>query len=298
MLLVAGILLWGIVVIAMARMLLSPPRMTDGKAVYFLKRLSPGDLGLNFEDVKFEVRDERDGRKLKIAAWWIPASGPSAKCAILIHGYADAKVGGIAWSPLLHSLGFNLLAIDLRAHGESGGRETTAGYWERHDVEKVMDQMRQRWPGETREVILFGVSLGAAIAAAVGERRDDIKAVILESPYADYRSAVRAHAKLMGMPGELFVRPGIRMAEWLSGANFEAVKPVDLIAKVKGRVMLIAAGDDPLVGDRGRQLEAAVKARSDGSVYWNIPEAYHVEGMGGDFHEYRRRVQAFLSGTG
>jgi hypothetical protein len=42
-------------------------------------------------------------------------------------------------------------------------------------------------------------------------------------------------------------------------------------------------------------LESAVNSRNEGSVFWKIPAAYHVEGMRGDYDEYRRRVAEFLA---
>src|SRR3954471_19558955 len=122
----------------MARGLVRPTRMTDAKALYVLKRISPGDLGLAFEDVSFTVRDEHTGQPLKLAAWWIPHPQANGRCAVLIHGYADAKVGAIAWAPTWHALGLNLLAIDLRAHGESSGDACSAGFFERHDLAAVV----------------------------------------------------------------------------------------------------------------------------------------------------------------
>src|SRR5688500_5458388 len=58
MLLAIGVLLTAATVFLMAWPLLRPPRMTDGKAAWLLRRLSPGDLGLPYEDVSFPVRDE------------------------------------------------------------------------------------------------------------------------------------------------------------------------------------------------------------------------------------------------
>src|SRR5580658_3137446 len=144
-------------VITMALLLLRPKRMTDGRAIMLLRRLSPGDLGLEYEEVSFQVIDECSGRKLKIAAWWMPNAEAGGRCAVIVHGYSDAKVGGIAWAPLLRSLGFAVLAIDLRGHGESGGRYCTAGFWERHDLNQVINQFRASRPEQTQQVILFGI---------------------------------------------------------------------------------------------------------------------------------------------
>ena len=103
---------------------------------------------------------------LRAAAWWIPAHAPSTCTILLIHGRGDAKVGAIAWAPTIHALGWNILAIDLRGHGESEGVHSTAGYFERHDVAQVINQFRAARPVATETLAIFGVSLGAAVATA------------------------------------------------------------------------------------------------------------------------------------
>ena len=132
--------------ILLAHGILRPPRMSDGKAVYVLKRLSPADLEMQYESITYEVRDERSGGMLNIAGWWIPHPVGGSKTVVLLHGYADAKVGAIAWAPVWRQLGYHILAIDLRAHGESGGVYSTGGYFERHDVDQVINQVRAAHP--------------------------------------------------------------------------------------------------------------------------------------------------------
>ena len=296
MLVVLALLCAG-VVIGMATMLLKPPRMTDGKATYVLQRLSPEDLGLEYGTVRFDVRDAAGGGKLKIAGWWIPPRETTGKCVVALHGYGDAKVGAIAWAPTFHSLGYGVLAIDLRAHGESGGTYSTAGFWERHDVGDVINQFRAQNPGDTRSVVLFGVSLGAAVAAATAAQRDDIDAVILESPYADYRSAIAAHAEILGQPAGPLQAVGVRLAEWLSAADFDGVRPVDLIPKIPCPLMIIQAGDDPFVPPAdAKRIEAAAASRSADvqTTYWHVPGAPHVQALAKDVAGYRQKVAAFL----
>ncbi len=239
-LLAALVLLLAAVVWLMARMLLSPSRMNDGKAIYLLKRLSPGDLGLKFENTRFTVIDRAKGKPIQLAAWWIPHPAANGKCVLLIHGYGDAKVGAIAWAPMWHSLGYHILAIDLRAHGESEGRFTTAGYFERHDVSQILDQLRAAMPTETRSIVLFGASLGAAVALATAQIREDVAAVILESPYVTYRRAVLAHAQIQNLlPGRWLQPLAIRWAQQMSGSEVDAVSPVDLIARIGCPLMVI-----------------------------------------------------------
>jgi len=147
---VFGIAWAGVAVWLMARLLLRPPRMSDARALVKLGRLSPADLGLDFEDAPFQVIDESTGKKLSLAAWWIENRQAQGRCVVILHGYADAKVGGIAWAPLWRDLGFHILALDLRAHGESGGTCCSAGFWERHDLIQVINQLKADRPEQTR----------------------------------------------------------------------------------------------------------------------------------------------------
>lgn len=291
----------GILVLVMAQSLIQPMRMTDARANWKLKRLSPSDLGLPFEELAFHVRDERTGRQLKMAAWWIP-SPASTRTVLLIHGYSDAKVGAIAWAPMLHSLGCNILAIDLRAHGESDGSFSTAGFWERHDVNQIINQFRQMRPRETESLAIFGISLGAAIAINVAAMRDDLAGVIMESPFGDYRRAIAAHGWMRGAPGGGLRDSAIRLAEWASASDFRAVRPQDALAKVRCPVMVIHAGNDPFIPeDDAAATDAALAARSNPrDVRWKVEGAGHVLGLVAGVEEYRQRVGAFLnqSGTG
>jgi|GEM_PF-6716355 len=55
-LVVIAVVGFGLVTYLMAMALLRPPRMGAGKAMYFLRRLAPDDLGLPYEKVSFQVR--------------------------------------------------------------------------------------------------------------------------------------------------------------------------------------------------------------------------------------------------
>ncbi len=289
----------------MALMLLRPPRMTDGKAAYVLRRLSPGDLGLEFETVRFVVKDHSTGQDLTLVAWWIPHSSAQGRTAVIVHGYADAKVGAIAWAPLLHSLGLNILAVDLRAHGESGGRFCTGGYFERHDLDQVVNQIRAQRPHQTRQMVLYGISLGAAVAAACAAQRDDLSGVILECPFADFRDAARQHATLMGLPGRFLQAASLRLAEWMSGADFSAARPVDTIPKITCPLMIVQSARDSLIGDcANAQIADAAAQRvaigngatgADRTELWSIADSGHVLGICADPPEYARRIGEFIA---
>lgn len=285
-----------LVIYLMARMLLKPPRMNDGKALMVLQRLSPSDLGLAFEELSFDIRDEATGDPLRIAAWWIPAKSPVNRTVLLIHGYGDAKVGAIAWAPLFHQMGWNILALDLRAHGESGGAYSTAGYWEQHDLNQVINRLRATHPRQTESLVLFGVSLGAAAALAAAVTRDDLAALILEGPYANFRDAVTAHGRLFGAPGGWMQSLAFKLSQLITRADFAAVRPVELIPRVSCPMMIIHAGEDCfMLKDEASTLCAALARRGDPcDIFWEVSDAGHVLAFAASPEEYRARISRFL----
>jgi alpha-beta hydrolase superfamily lysophospholipase len=224
---------------------------------------------------------------------------PTDRCVILLHGYTDAKVGAIAWAPLLRSLGYSVLAIDLRAHGDSEGKYSTAGFYERHDLTQVIDQLKRDYPNETRRIVLLGMSMGAAVAAATAVLRDDLAAVILESPYVDFPSAVLSHADSLGVPGRFFQRGALWLCQILARIDFRQIRPVDLIAKIRCPLWVIQSGNDPFNPPRGqRAIAAAVAARPAQlglTRIWEVEDCHHIIALAEYPAEYRHRLEEFLN---
>lgn len=296
-LLLGLLLLAGVAVYLTFRAIFRPPRMTDGKAMYLLRRLDPGDLGLPYEDVSFRVGGKPD--EITLAAWWMPNANHHGRTAILLHGYADAKVGAIAWAPLFYGLGYNVLAVDLRAHGASGGDTLTAGHLERHDVSAAIDQLKAERPGQTRQVVLFGASLGAAVAAQVAAIRDDVAAVILDSPFADFRHAAVAHSNLLGFPGSFVQRLALKLGGWTTGADFEALRPPAAIARIACPVLLVQSEHDPFTTEQDvAVLRAAVEGRAERGTYWLAEDADHLMALHRRDETYWKKVSRFLEECG
>lgn len=294
-LLAIGLAWAGVLIFFMARHLLSPRRMTDERAFVRVNRTSPNDLGLSFMPMGFTVQDAASRGKIRLAGWWIPAAGPSTRTVLVVHGYGDAKVGGIAWAPTWHALGWNVLAVDLRAHGQSDGAHSTAGYYEQDDLDQIIVGLRNEKPVATQTLALFGISLGAACVAAVAAGREDIAAVILESPYADYRQAVRRHMERAGFPLVTATELICRTAEWLSRSDFKPVRPSVTIPRISAPLLAITGDADPLIDIPA--IADAIAKRPSGRITQHaiLPGVGHITGLAADPDGYTQRLADFMS---
>ncbi len=127
--------------------------------------------------------------KTPIDVWVLNGKAGAAHkgTAIILHGFKDTK----ADFPYFHAarpltrLGYDVVLIDLRAHGRSGGRYITFGAKEKRDVQAVMDALaRKKLAAEPFYV--FGANLGAAVAIQYAAIDPRVKGVVALAPYRDF----------------------------------------------------------------------------------------------------------------
>lgn len=135
---------------------------------------TPAAHGLRYEDVS--IRTE-DGEALH--AWWVPA--PDARGAVvLFHGNAGNISHRIDYARMFRALGYGTLLVDYRGYGKSTGSPSEQGTYR--------DALASwRWLTETRgvsagDVVVFGESLGGAVACWLAERHSP-RALVLASTF-------------------------------------------------------------------------------------------------------------------
>lgn len=297
-----GLLVWLLAVVMTAWALLRPARMTPARALARLGWMTPADWGIAFGDEEVTVRDARSGRAMRLAAWWMPAAGGSDATAVLVHGYADSRAGVMPWAAALLRAGVHVLAVDLRAHGESEGRFTTAGLLEADDLGQVLDHLRAQRPEQARHAFLAGVSMGAAVALAAADGREDLAGVILDSPVVDFYLGAERQLWLMGLAGPSVLTPGLWLAEWWIGRRFAGIRPVTLLSRRRCPALALLPGEDLFLPPADADaLVAAIdrpaggRAADDPSAAVRFPAAGHMQPMGIDPARYAQALQPFCA---
>ena len=151
------------------------------KMVFFPgKRLgdTPEAAGLQYEDVYLVTDDD-----IKIHGWYVPH--PDAQATLLFfHGNAGNLSHRLESISIFHDIGLAVFIIDYRGYGRSEGRPTERGTY--RDAMAAWNYL----VGERRlrpdEIIVFGRSLGGAVAAALAAKVTPA-AVILESTFTSIK---------------------------------------------------------------------------------------------------------------
>jgi competence protein ComEC len=237
---------------------------------------------------------------VQLAGRWFaaPANEATGGTVFLLHGFAEDSLSwGRARAALLNPRGWNVAALDSRGYGQSGGRYATFGALEAADIGAWLDAVGERLaptaPSTSVKIVLWGRSMGAAIALRAAEHEPRISALVLESPMVDLdASLARVLAKRRLPLPNLLARLVTRRASKLAGVVIHRPRPTEVAAQVGCPALILHGSQDRIVPDEQVQRLALAFAGPPRRI--EVPDADHhnVIGIGGD--ELLARITAFL----
>lgn len=178
-----------------------------------------------------------DGDGVALRGWRCHAATRKPRGTLVyLHGVGDNRGSAAGVVHRFVARGFDVIAYDSRAQGESDGTACTYGYYEKRDLHRVIDRVR------ASPVILIGTSLGAAVA--LQEAADDprVTAVVAAETFADLRSVATERAPAF------FTRTTIdkafALAEREAMMRVDDVSPEQAAARISARVLLIHGDAD------------------------------------------------------
>lgn len=224
--------------------LLLQPRRRKGD---FYRKLGlpaePGELGLKCEEIEIQSADD-----ILLSCWLIRPEREARGTIIYIHGVADCKIDGLRFAKLMNAHGFNIFLFDSRRHGQSGGRHCTYGYYEKHDVSKIIDYILSRADILPGKIGLFGTSMGGAIAiqtAAVDKR---ISALVTENSFAALRKIFDDYQRrIIKLPFHYLRNIVIIHSELRAKFKARDVSPIESVKNVNAPILFVYGTNDPLI---------------------------------------------------
>lgn len=173
---------------------------------------------------------------------------PTKNTVIICHGVTENKINSIKYARMFERLGFNSFVYDHRRHGESGGKTTSYGYYEKFDLAAVVKTVRSVI-GEEAILGIHGESMGAAtMLLYAGSIGNHVDFYISDCAFSDFEELLRHIVKNStrispNIPihlADLFLR-------FRDGYRFKNVAPKDVVPNIKKPVLFIHSIPDSFI---------------------------------------------------
>ena len=180
-----------------------------------------------------------------------PLSRPSKEMPLVVylHGNASSRLEGLRTLTTLLPHNINLFIVDLPGCGHSEGEYISLGYYESKDLGVIIDFI-ENLPG-VGKIGLWGRSMGAATALIYAHRDKRIKAICMDSPFANFcRLAKELTTTYISIPeflinGALSIIRGTILSK--NGLDIYKLNPIDEAPKAFQPAIFIHAINDQLI---------------------------------------------------
>lgn len=171
------------------------PKVGDRASWSGIYYAAPADAGLVARDITITTPAG------PCPAWRI--DGDPSSWAIHIHGLGSTRAGTLRGVLAATELGYTSLVVSYRNTAEGprvGTGRTTLGHTETSDVDEAIGYAVRRG---AQQIVLFGWSMGAAIALQLADRpRHEglIAALVLDSPVLNWTEVIKTNCTRSGLP--------------------------------------------------------------------------------------------------
>lgn len=148
---------------------------------------------------------------------------------VFVHGYAGNLSNMIPYINHFVDKNYNILAVDLRGHGESEGKYYGLSYLDAYDINSWVEEIKNKW--DASKVVLFGISMGGASCLRTAAKyNNDISAVISDSAPSNMKKVflriLKHNFGILAKPLMLTVEVWLKMIAKFSFADTGLIKDI------------------------------------------------------------------------
>ena len=234
---------------------------------------TPALYDLAHEEVWIPIFGEKQKAEA-IHGWWIPAHQPDAPVMLYLHHNGINIGANVSQALQFHELGYSVFLFDYRGFGQSPGNfpNETQVY---QDAQIAWDYLTQQREIAPQEIVIYGHSIGSAVAVDLAAQHPEAGALIIQSALTSMHDMTK--------------RFGIY---WLFPVDLLLTQRFESIAKIRSVRMPVLV----LVGTADIQIPVSMGER----LHEAAPEFKQlvvIQGGGHDNHmapQYQQEVKRML----
>ncbi len=244
----------------------------QSKLIFFPRKeitMTPEFAGLHYEDIYFRAEDG-----VELHGWFIP-SDTSRGVILFCHGNAGNISHRLETIRIFNELDLSVFIFDYRGYGKSAGKPSENGTY--LDADAVWIYLSGTRKIDPQRIIVFGRSLGGAVAADLASKRP-VGGIIVESSFTSVKD----------LGSEIYPFLPVRLLSRFDYGTLEKIK------KVPCPKLIIHSRNDEMISFR--HGERLYEAASEPKEFLEI-SGTHNEGFLIGLDRYKSGIDSYLKRT-
>jgi uncharacterized protein len=234
-----------------------------------------------------------------IRGTYIPANRPSKQTILFLHGLFQNRSSGLDYLDIYQELGYNVLIVDARGHGDSGGGSISWGYFEKDDINVWLDWLEQKTPQGI--IGIHGISMGAATALLhtdLNESTHRVSFYIADSSYDDFKDLlIKQLTILAALPEDSKALHTILFytqiaAYYHDRFTFDQISPLLAVQHTTTPILYLHGQKDTLIPPQMSQ--DLYNATAGAKELHFFPDTPHASAVYYDKETYAETIRAFI----
>lgn len=215
------------------------------------------------------------------------------KLAIVCHGYTCGKYSSMIYADMFLQRGITVLAYDHRNHGLSGKANTTMGYYEKFDLQSVLDWCYEEY-GPNLAIVTHGESMGAATVLLHHAIDGRVRCTIADCGYSSLVRLLKHQLKTnYHLPAFPFLYVAKLIVRLRAGFWIDDVEPWVGAVHSNSPILFIHGAEDNYV-PYSMSMDM-YDMKPDKKELYLAPKAGHAQSCQTNRKEYQDKLNQFLN---
>jgi fermentation-respiration switch protein FrsA (DUF1100 family) len=213
---------------------------------------------------------------------------------IIAHGVTQSKTNSVKYMNLFLDRGFNAVIYDHRRHGESGGKTTSYGYYEKFDLKSVVDWLKAE-KGPELFLGIHGESMGAAtLLLYAGMLEDGADFYVADCPFSDFSEqlAYRIKEEVKFFPAKLLLPLAGLVLRIRDRYSLRDLSPISVIEHIKNPILFIHSTKDDFI--LPYMTQALFEQKQGPKKLFIAENGLHAQSYSQNRDEYEKVLDEFL----
>ncbi len=215
----------------------------------------------------------------------------STKYVVIAHGHIHTHHGSLKYAKMMYDYGYNVILYDQRYHGNSGGKNTTLGFYEKYDLYDIITKIFQEF-GEGIYLGTYGESMGGATVLLEQEGDPRIRFTISDCSFSSLDRLIKDQFRSYHLPKFMYF-----FVDWfvkiITGIKLEEVSPLKSITHKNVPILFIHGEQDNLINHQ-HTLDLYEACPDKKRLFIAKNNATHAFSFYSDNEEYKKIVKEFL----